>query len=329
MFAKLKRSLHHLFAPHSGNNFRAKLLHNSGLVSLLGIFLTLNLLIRIFDSTPLHILGFTSSVTIDEVVAQTNVERTAAGLSTLRYNETLADAARRKAANMFSEDYWAHTSPSGLSPWHWFSEAGYNYTHAGENLAKDFGSTDRMVAAWMDSPTHRENIVNPLYSEIGVAVVPGTLLGQETVLVVQLFGSRQAGSITPSVSEVTPSTQGVSTAKEVPLIAQIESQPDSSEVIPSPAPTTTPAPTPVELNSSLSNQAANTPPTRLALFDEFNLEKSVSVITTILLLLVLILDLVVAESRKLSRRVGKNWAHIAFINVILILVTLVQAGRIL
>lgn len=314
MIKAIARTVRHWVLPHSGNNFRAKLLHNSGIAFVLGIFLTFNLFVRILDSTPLHILGFTSSITIDDVVRLTNEQRTANGLPTLRYNDTLADAARRKAANMFQEDYWAHNSPSGKTPWYWFDQAGYKYTHAGENLAKDFGSADRMMSAWMNSPTHRDNIVSSKYQEIGVAVVPGTIEGKETMLVVQLFGSTQGGSV-PAVSEVStpqaevaPETKGVQTQPETPQIAQIEE----------PVVENTPV-----LDSSLEQVPAQ------PLFDEFGLKKIVSLFITAVLMLVLIADMVIAESKSLSRRVGKNWAHLVFINVILILTVFVHAGRIL
>ena len=103
----------HWFTPHHTNNFRARLLHNSGIFAIIGIVVVGNVFLRLLDSTNLHILGFTSSVTIDEVVRATNEERVAQGLKSLSYNERLADAARRKAANMFAENYWAHNSPSG------------------------------------------------------------------------------------------------------------------------------------------------------------------------------------------------------------------------
>ena len=308
MFARIFHTFKHQFTPHHTNNFRARSLHNSGIFYIIGILLSFNLLVRTLDSTAYHILGFTSSGTIDEVVKNTNTERISAGLSTLKYSETLADAARRKADNMFTEDYWAHSSPAGISPWHWFTEAGYSYLHAGENLAKDFGSTDRMMKAWMNSPTHRDNIINSQYSETGIAVVPGILQGQETVLVVQLFGTPSVS--TPAVPVVEPNTRGISTT---PIIAQIDDSPVAVEPIPTPEPAMIDGST----NSSLLQ------------FDEFSLKQGVSIVTTILLLLTLILDLTLAESHKLSRRVGKNWAHIIFINVILILVTIVQAGRIL
>lgn len=312
------------------------MLHNTGYLALMGVFFAVNLFVRLVDSTPLHILGFTSSISIDEVVRLTNEKRIAQGLQPLKYNETLADAARRKAANMLEENYWSHNSPSGKSPWVWFSAAGYKYTHAGENLAKDFGSTDRMMDAWMNSETHKANIVNDKFQEIGIAVVPGTLQGQDTVLVVQLFGSTSGGSV-PQVAQVqgtatnpvrtatpapaktaVPAAKPVSTVEKEPKVevAETPSQPQILELKELATPVPTPAPEAGRFENS-------------ALFNAFSLKKAASLATTGLLILVLLADVMVAESRKLSRRVGKNWAHIVFINVILILVTVVNAGSIL
>ncbi len=321
MFSSYARSLRHYFTPHHTNNFRAKLLHNSGFLAVLGLYFAVNVFVRLLDSTPFHILGFTSSITIDEVVRLTNEQRLAQGLPPLRYNETLADAARRKAANMFEENYWAHNSPSGKTPWVWFTQAGYNYTNAGENLAKDFGSTDRLLSAWMASPTHKANIISDKFQDLGVAVVPGTLLGQDTVLVVQLFGATTGGSVPvastpPQISQVTaPETKGVKSDQSIVATPVPTSLPESVPTILELKEFAAPMPTPV--------------PGRLAIFNEFNVKKAVGFFTTSLLILVLLLDVTIAESQKLSRRVGKNWAHILFINVILILVTVVSSGSIL
>lgn len=298
--------LRHWFTPHHTNNFRARLLHNSGIFAVIGIILVGNVFLRLLDSTNLHILGFTSSVTIDEVVRATNEARIGAGLAPLSYNEKLADAARRKAANMLAENYWAHNSPSGKSPWTWFKDAGYNYVFAGENLAKDFGDTSRLMSAWMASSTHKENIVNAKYSEIGVAVVPGTLQGSETVLVVQLFGTQNGGAVPRSAAANTP------TIKAVPAqVAEVKGQ----EVVDEPAPTPAPASSPLPVD----------PPR----FNKFNLARTLNLFTTALFILALILDLLIAESQTLSRRVGNNWAHILFINFILLATTIVNAGKIL
>lgn len=306
----LAHKIRHLFTPHASNNFRAKLLHNSGILAFIGIVITGNLFLRLLDNPSLHILGFTSSVTIDEVVTETNAQRASAGLPPLSYNEKLADAARRKAANMFSENYWAHNSPSGKSPWVWFQQAGYSYVNAGENLAKDFGSTSRLMSAWMASPTHKENIVNPKYKEIGVAVVPGTLQGQDTVLVVQLFGAPQGGTVTKATTTTTaPKAAPVTVAEVKGTEAEIALS------TPTPLPSIAPATSPIAKDMPKVNT--------------FNLARTLNLVTTMLFILALVLDLFLAESQRLSRRVGNNWAHIIFINFILLATTIVNAGKIL
>ncbi len=306
--------LRHLFTPHHTNNFRARLLHNSGIFAIIGILVVTNIFLRLLDNPALHILGFTSSVTIDEVVRATNEQRVGAGLKPLSYNEKLADAARRKAANMLAENYWAHNSPSGKTPWVWFKEAGYNYIYAGENLAKDFGDTSRMMSAWMASPTHKDNIVNAKYQEIGIAVVPGSLQGSDTVLVVQLFGaSNGAGAVPQVASAKTATTTSTPVpAKTTPVVAEVKGE----EIIP-PPPSATPTPA--------ASPAQITPPK----YNKFNLARSLNLATTALFILALIIDLYLAESQRLSRRVGNNWAHILFINLILLATTIVNAGKIL
>ena len=299
--------LRHLFTPHHTNNFRAKLLHNSGIFAVIALVITSNLFLRLLDNPSLHILGFTSSVTIDQVVRATNEARSGAGLNSLKYNEKLADAARRKAANMFSENYWAHVSPSGKSPWTWFKDAGYNYVFAGENLAKDFGSTDRLMVAWMASPTHRDNVINSKYTEIGVAVVPGFLQGQETVLVVQLFGTPNGGSVPQANPQETASVKA-------PLkVAEVKGQEIAALV-------------PPEINVIQEIPPVAIVPSH---YNQFSLARTLNLVTTALFILALVLDLYLSESSKLTRRVGNNWAHIIFINLILLATTIVNAGKIM
>lgn len=297
--------LRHWFTPHHTNNFRAKLLHNSGIFVVLAMVVVGNVFLRLLDNPSLHILGFTSSVTIDEVVRATNNERAGAGLKPLVYNEKLADAARRKAANMFSENYWSHNSPSGKSPWVWFKDAGYTYLFAGENLAKDFGDTSRLMSAWMASPTHKENIVNSKYSELGVAVVPGSLQGNETVLVVQLFGTPSTGAVASSAttSRVTPS---------------------------SPKPSASPAPSlePVVVAQVAEIKSDEVMPPQPK-YNHFSLARILNLVTTGLFMLALVIDLYIAESDRLTRRVGNNLAHLIFINLILLATVIVNAGKIL
>lgn len=128
-------------------------------------------------------------VVAGEVVTETNTERTAVGVGTLTHNERLDRAATLKAQDMLAHQYFAHRSPSGVTPWHWFSEAGYTYSRAGENLAVHFTMSEAVVRAWMESPSHRANIVNAAFTEIGVGMATGTFEGVPTTFVVQMFGT--------------------------------------------------------------------------------------------------------------------------------------------
>ena len=87
--------------------------------------------------------------------------RDEAGLDSLRLNPTLTAAAKRKAEHMFAENYWAHISPTGVEPWYFILDSGYDYSYAGENLAKNFNTSKEVVAAWYQSPTHRDNSAKP------------------------------------------------------------------------------------------------------------------------------------------------------------------------
>ena len=123
------------------------------------------------------------------VVDMTNQERSGVSEQPLVRSETLDKAAKLKAQHMAKNQYFSHFSPDGVSPWHWFDEAGYVYAHAGENLAIHFTDSSEVVEAWMDSPTHRANIVSGKYTEIGVGTAKGKFDGYDTVYVVQLFGT--------------------------------------------------------------------------------------------------------------------------------------------
>jgi len=153
------------------------------------------------------ILGFASDITVDEVLNLTNQRRQGSGAGALRLDPTLSAAAQQKANHMFANNYWAHVAPDGTDPWHFIVGVGYDYLYAGENLAKDFSHSSGVVDAWMNSPTHRENLLNSRYEDIGLAVVNGTLNGVETTLVVQMFGkkkvSAQLAAIEPEL-EITP-----------------------------------------------------------------------------------------------------------------------------
>lgn len=178
-----------LFIPHEKNNHRAALIQPSFIAFFIAIYLLNQSFIRTLTIAKPGILGYSSEITTQKVYNSTNLERQKLGLSTLHYNETLSRSATEKAVDMFNNNYWAHNSPQGKTPWDFFKAQNYQYSLAGENLAKDFYDTDSMMKAWMNSPTHKANIVNSKYQEIGIGVVNGVLNGVKTTLVVQHFGT--------------------------------------------------------------------------------------------------------------------------------------------
>jgi uncharacterized protein YkwD len=126
------------------------------------------------------------SLAVSDVLVQINRDRTDHGLAALKVDATLNLAALAKAQDMIDKNYFAHTSPQGTTPWHWFKAMGYNYSYAGENLAQGYSEVTELENSLMASPTHRANILSPFYSQVGLAVVE---VGTSNV-VVELFGSK-------------------------------------------------------------------------------------------------------------------------------------------
>jgi uncharacterized protein YkwD len=106
-----------------------------------------------------------------------NAERAKAGLPQFRPDATLTSIARQRAQDMASKGYFAHTSPTGQTAFTLLAGAGYGYTIAGENIARnnypDALATSTAMVGFMNSTTHRENILDGRYGYIGVGVVLG------------------------------------------------------------------------------------------------------------------------------------------------------------
>jgi uncharacterized protein YkwD len=160
------------------------------------------------------------------VIDLTNNERVDNNAAQLRRNTVLDQAAQAKAQHMADNEYFAHFAPDGTTPWKFFSDEGYVYAYAGENLAIHFTDSSEVVEAWMLSPAHRKNIVDPKFREIGVGTARGTFDGYDTVYVVQLFGTPAVAA--PVVPAVTPPVAVVSPVLEIPAVVV--------EVIPEPTP---------------------------------------------------------------------------------------------
>ncbi len=312
----------HFFTPHHTNNCRARILHPSVLSLFVAFFILGQFALNFYLLISPSVLGFASNISPERVIEITNQKRAENGLAPLTINGNLSEAAQRKAGDMFAFNYWAHVSPSGRTPWSFFKEVGYTYLYAGENLAKDFMNSESVVDAWMNSPTHKDNILNGNYKEIGLSVVNGTLNGVETTLVVQLFGTPTPAA-TAKTQTVPQKTTVLPTSTPTP-IAQIAKE---IEITPTPIQEIV-----EEELSPLSKVAlaqskgeVESPP----LLSPFMLTKTIAIFLLGLILGALALDVVLVSQRRIVRLSGKNLAHLIFIGALLLSAILTTPGAIL
>ncbi len=132
-----------------------------------------------------------SEINANNVIKYVNEAREKEDLPDLKISSKLTEVATAKVNDMVAHKYFAHTSPEGLTPWYWFEKSDYAYKYAGENLAINYTSAEEEQMAWMNSPTHRKNIMNANYTEIGVAVAVGEVNGATGIIAVQEFGTPQ------------------------------------------------------------------------------------------------------------------------------------------
>lgn len=155
----------------------------------IGIVVFLVLLAGIMPSFRYSVLDSLGAIYASVLVNLANVDRIKANVSELSVNPLLVEAAQLKANDMAEKGYFAHNTPDGNTPWYFMELAGYDYKHAGENLAVNFLDSDEVHRAWMNSRGHFLNIVNPKYTEIGIATSSGIYKGREAIFVVQMFGT--------------------------------------------------------------------------------------------------------------------------------------------
>ncbi|EKD62538.1 MAG: hypothetical protein ACD_52C00135G0007 [uncultured bacterium] len=280
----------HFLIPRNSNNHKARLLHSPILMAIIACLFVYQLTLSSVSSVFPKVLGFASSIPMEEVVRLTNEKRVEAGLGPLSFNSALASAARDKAVDMLEHNYWAHVSPNGVTPWDFFKNNGYTYRFAGENLARDFSNPSSVVDAWMASQSHKENLLSPKYEEIGVAVVEGDLAGVDTTLVVQLFAAPVAKTAQAANVETRPQP------KPEALIASVQtSQRISGGPLLSPLDTT----------------------------------KGMSTAVLGLLLGVFAVDEIIVYRRKIFRVSGRGVAHMSFLTMILLVVLIIKSGQIL
>ncbi|MFW5780542.1 MAG: SafA/ExsA family spore coat assembly protein [Bacillota bacterium] len=106
----------------------------------------------------------------DEIIRLVNIERQNRGLGRLSYDWQVARVARIKSQDMIENNYFSHTSPVYGSPFNMLKAFNIRYTTAAENIAYGQRSAREVVNSWMNSPGHRQNILNTNVTKIGVGI---------------------------------------------------------------------------------------------------------------------------------------------------------------
>lgn len=186
-----------LFLPIEANNYRPRILEKRYFVMLVILLVGVKILsVASFE----RYLGadIFNSISQTDLYSLTNQARTSNQLPSLNPNSKLELAAQMKLNDMLQNSYFAHISPTGVTPWTWFGKANYDYLVAGENLAMNFYNSDQTMKAWMNSDLHRKNILLPDFQETGIAVDSGVINGQTTTVVVQVFGKPKVPELPPT-----------------------------------------------------------------------------------------------------------------------------------
>ena len=284
--------LHHLFVPNANNNFRAKLLHHKNILLATLLLFFGGLFLSVIRTNYPSILGVSVDISAQKLLLLTNEQRIKNNLPPLTLNSKLSLAAGRKAEDMFVQNYWAHNSPDGKTPWVFIRGSGYNYIYAGENLARGFDTADDVVSAWMASSRHKENILSENFKEIGFAVQKGKLDGEETVLVVEEFGN-----------------EGV---------IQVAQNPQNQQMR--------------EVSSSADNvlsQAFPAPNIYNSFIKSLSLTASVDKIILSVFILSLLLDIIIVERKRVIRFVGHNIDHVFFLVLMMLIIGALSKGVII
>lgn len=185
-----------------------------------------------------QILAYAVNVSHGDLAAKTNQKRAEHGLAPLALHTLLNNGAQAKSQHMVTHNYWAHTAPDGTEPWYFFDISGYNYNHAGENLAYGFADSAEIIDAWMASPGHRANILGD-YKDMGFGFTNGSSYqGGENTVVVAFYGSQPQAPPPPPPAPPAPPAAPAPTPQPVP-------QPSPEPVESVEEPTTQPEPEPI------------------------------------------------------------------------------------
>lgn len=325
------------FIPGENNDFKPHALQRAALVGMVIMVLISFSLANLQSVLWISSEWLVSTILPAVVTDATNAARADQGRAPLVRDSLLDVAAQRKAEDMANNGYFAHWSPAGVSPWHWFDVAGYSYKHAGENLAVHFTDSGEVVDAWLDSPTHRENIMDEKFTEIGIGTAKGRYQDYDTVFVVQMFGAPAAAvtvenapePVVAAVPAVLTEVEEVVAAPEVAGATETQSSVDVTSagtvVYESFAATTDPEATlsqgeEIPLPSSFLGRLATSPKLVLQILYS---------IIGILVVIALLLSIVIEWRRQHPVQLAYGFAMLSFMALLFQIHTLVSSGALI
>lgn len=218
---------------------------------LAGFFLSLGGQTGVLQAAVRHpgskVLAYATSMSVSGLLSNSNAQRTSNGVSALSLNGKLNAAAQAKANDMATRNYWSHNTPEGNPPWVFVDAQGYAYQKLGENLAAGFSDEQSTIAGWMASPPHRENLLDPAFSDVGFGFANNenyTSAGGGPMTIVVAFYGKPAGAPAPPPA--------VATATPPPAVA---AKPPSTQTSPAPTPEPVASPTPAQQASEVAKPA--------------------------------------------------------------------------
>ncbi len=184
-----KKIFKDFFIPHQNNNHKPKILRTKSLAIIIALLLMLKIIAISYIFLMQSEIARMAELAPSQILNLINKERDKNNLKPLTSNPFLEKAALAKAQDMINKNYFAHQSPDGKMPWDFINRSEYAYLYAGENLAMNFTQAQSVHQALMKSPPHKKNILNEHYENIGIAILSGTIDGENTNILVEMFAS--------------------------------------------------------------------------------------------------------------------------------------------
>ena len=180
-----------------------------------------------------RVLDYATSMSINNLLADTNSARAANGVGSLSINNQLDAAAQAQANDMAARNYWSHYTPQGQPPWIWVDAQNYSYQALGQNLAAGFNNEQATVDGWLASPEHRTNMLNPVYTDVGFASASNpnytSAGGGPMTIVVAFYGEPTPSYTTPQAISTTP-TASTPASTTTPTSSTPTSSPSDSGI---------------------------------------------------------------------------------------------------